>query len=57
VDGAGVAQLAALLPLPPEVDAAAGVDDGVLLSFGAVDDDPLEDEFSEAVAAFRLSVR
>jgi hypothetical protein len=70
VDGAaGVDQLAALLPLLPEVDAGAGEDDGVaVLSFDdddddepledePLDDEPLEEEPSEAVADLRLSVR
>jgi hypothetical protein len=61
VDGAGADQLAALLPLPPDVDAGAGVDDVVLLSLDDDDDDdeddPLADDVSDAAAALRLSVR
>jgi hypothetical protein len=67
VDGAaGVDQLAALLPLLPEVEAGAGEDDGAAaLSFDddddpldePLEDDPLEEEPSEAVADLRLSVR
>jgi hypothetical protein len=50
-------QSAALEPLPPAEDAGAGLDDGVeALSFG-FDDDPFEEEFSDAVADLRLSVR
>jgi hypothetical protein len=57
VDGAGAGRQSAAFAALPDAAAGAGVDDDVEeLSF-FVDDEPLAEELSDAVAALRLSFR